>query len=132
MECSQFIRPKGEHEEEGAANRVLEYFNKFSICEKGTMLNAFDEKCGTHLAKAEAWLLGHELRNWATEQNVTDGIVPSSRHIRLQRRTDPGQGSTGADRSERSVRWKIRQSNQWVHRWAKRHKVTQGAFRDGV
>ena len=104
---------------------------ELSICEKSTMLDAFDEKCGTHLEKAEAWLLGHELRNWATEQDVTNGIAPSSRHIRLQRRTVPCQGSTGADRSERSARWKNRPSNQWVHRRAKRHKVTQGAFKGG-
>ena len=63
MEYLQFLRPKGEEEEEGAASHVLEYFTEFPICEKGTMLDAFDEKRGTHLEKAEAWLLDHELRN---------------------------------------------------------------------
>ena len=95
------------------------------------MLGPLDVKWGSHFGQAQAWLRDHELRNWVTEPCEAKGIAPVTGNVWLQKHTGATQCSTGAPRPEKSARWKLRQRNQWVQRWAKRHQVTQGAFKDG-
>jgi len=127
----RFMRPKSKHEEESSVKTLLDYYNEFSIADKGLMLEPYDETWGVHVERAHAWLRDHELRNWVTEQNVSKGVAPSHKQVWLQKQGAAGQDSSGALRPNRSAHWKSRQKNQWIRRWAKRHKVFQGTFKSG-
>lgn len=125
------MRPKSKHEEEWSVRHLLDYYNEFSIADRGLMLEPYDETWGVHFERAHAWLRDHELRNWVTQQNVSKGVAPSHKQVWLQKQGAAGQDCIGALRPNRSARWKSRQKNQWIRRWAKRHKVFQGAFKNG-
>ena len=133
MEYIRFMHGKKKRakEEPFALNDVLDYYNDFSIEERGRMVEAYDETWGIHLERAQRWLRDNELRNWVTEQNVEKAVAPSNKQLWLRKIGQPSQDAIGALRPNRSANMKQRQRNQWIRRWAKRHKVFQGAFKNG-
>lgn len=127
----RFMRGEKYDEEPFALQGVLKYYNEISIADRGRILEAYDETWGIHLDRAQRWLLDDELRNWVTEQNASKAVAPSNKQVWLRKLSQAVQDSTGAPRANRSVNLKQRQKGQWVRRWAKRHKVTQGTFKNG-
>ena len=110
---------------------LLEQFNEFSAVDKELMLDENDKQWNKHLATAKAWLRDHGLRDWVYGQNKDKGVAPANEHVWKENRAAVAKDDTGALRPEPPPRWKRRQINQWVLRWARRSRVLRGAFKNG-
>ena len=110
---------------------LLVHFNELSTTEKERMLNANDKRWSGRLEQANAWLRDHGLRDWVYGQNANKGIAPANEHVWNENMAWLAKDVTGALRPERTPKWKRRQINQWVLRWATRSRVLRGAFKDG-
>ena len=131
VEYLNFMRTPGKHAQPWKEKQLIDYYSEFSTVDRGLMLESYNVTWGKHLARAQAWLRDHELRNWVTKQNVSKGLAPSNKQVWKQKVAAQETDASGALRPHRCAAWKQRQRNQWIHRWAKRHKVIQGLFKDG-
>ena len=71
------------------------------------------------------------LRDWVYRQNTEKGVAPAAEHVWTENMTWLAKDHTGALRPEKRPRWKRRQRNQWVLRWAHRSRVLRGTFKNG-
>ena len=116
---------------EWTQKHLLDRFNEFSSEEKDLMLDGNDKGWNRHRAMAKAWLRDNGLRDWVQCQNKEKGVAPANEHVWKQNIDLVTQDGTGALRPDKSPRWKRRQINQWVLRWARRSRVLRGTFKDG-
>ena len=111
---------------------MLHHLNEYTATENDIMLDPYDEVWGKSLRSANGWLRDRALRDWVSGQNVDKGIAPANHHVWQQHMASSGSDASGALRPVKCARWKRRQRNQWIQRWAKRCRVQQGAFKDGA
>ena len=131
LEFLRFKRRNKSDVSEWTEAHVLRQFHEFSSVEKELMLDANDKTWGKRLTTAKAWLRDRGLRDWVTDQNKDKGVAPSNDHVWKQNISWVSGDATGALRPEKRPRWKRRQINQWVRRWATRSRVLRGTFKNG-
>ena len=131
LEFLKFKRRNKPDANEWTQTHLLDRFNEFTSMEKELMLDATDKTWNRHLATAKAWLRDNGLRDWVYSQNKNKGIAPANDLVWKQSIARLAKDDPGALRPEKRPRWKRRQVNQWVLRWANRARVLRGAFKDG-
>ena len=111
--------------------RIADEFNKFTPQEKEQMVDPKNKAWSKHLTSAKGWLRDTSLRDWVLNQNKDKGVAPVNDDVWKQKKAMGSKENTGALRPEQCPRWKRRQINQWILRWARRSRVLRGAFKDG-
>ena len=131
LEFLKFKRRNKPDANEWTEKQLLAQFNEFTTVEKELMLDANDKRWNKHLATAQAWLRDNGLREWVYGQNKDKGVAPANEHVWKQNIAWLAKDDAGALRPEQPPRWRRRQINQWVQRWASRSRVLRGTFKDG-
>lgn len=131
LEFLKFKRRNKADGDEWTEKHLLDRFNDFTTDEKELMLDANDKTWSRHLATATAWLRDAGLRDWVYNQNKDKGVAPANEHVWKQNMAWVARDVSGTLRPDKRPRWKRRQVNQWVLRWAHRSRVLKGAFKDG-
>ena len=131
LEYIKFKRRNKDDAEEWTAETLLHHFHEFTTAEKESMLDPMHRDWGKYYQQASLWMRERGLRDWVSKQNVDKGVAPANEHVWQQHMASVAQHDTGALRPDSGARWKRRQRNQWIQRWAKRCQVHKGAFKQG-
>ena len=131
LEFLKFKRRNKPDADKWTEKELLLQFNQFTTVEKECMLNANDKTWNGHLSTAKAWLRDQGLRDWVHGQNKNKGVAPANEHLWKENMSWVVKDHSGALRPDKPARWKRRQVNQWILRWAGRSRVLRGSFKDG-
>ena len=110
---------------------LVNEFDKFNTGEKEQMVDPACKAWSKHLESAQGWLRDNGLREWVFSQNKDKGVAPVNDDVWKQKIAMVNKDDIGALRPDKPPRWKRRQINQWILRWARRSCVLRGAFKDG-
>ena len=131
LEFLKFKRRNKPDANEWTEQHLLNQFNELTTLEKELMMDANNKEWNRYVASAHAWLRDNGLRDWVHGQNKDKGVAPANEHVWKQNLSLVSKDDTGTLRPEKRPRWRRRQINQWVLRWARRSRVLRGAFKDG-
>ena len=131
LEFLNFKRRNKRDSQEWTDKHLLHQFNELTTLEKESMMDANNKDWSRYVASAHAWLRDNGLREWVYGQNKEKGVAPANEHVWKQNVTLVSKDDTGTLRPEKQPRWRRRQINQWVLRWARRSRVLRGTFKDG-